>query len=170
MTGRTKCKFRGEEFLGPQASLRVTPCPPAPNHTRGEVIRPPSQIENNSYSVIRTRDLDDLSCTRCAPTAARPSRNCISYYHKLSVYWVLKNQAGGEGEELCLTESVIERFRSRIKEMNHTMNWQKRSTWKILAYVVMADGFVCWGSLMWFLSIALHIFYCAYKPRNDWGE
>ena len=50
--------------------------PQAPNHTRGEV--PPSQIENNSYSVIRTRDLDDLSCIRCAPTiAARPSRNCI---------------------------------------------------------------------------------------------
>ena len=77
---KTKCKFGGEEFLGPQASLRVTPCSPAPNHTRGEVIRPPSQIENNSYSVIRTRDLDDLSCTRCAPTiAARPSRNYILY-------------------------------------------------------------------------------------------
>ena len=45
---------RGEEFLGPQASLRVTPCPSAPNHTWGEVIRPPSQIENNSYNVIRT--------------------------------------------------------------------------------------------------------------------
>ena len=73
-----KCKFRGEELLGPQASLRVTPCPPAPNHTRGEGIQPPSQIENNSYSVIRTRDLDDLSCTRCTPTvAARPSRKCI---------------------------------------------------------------------------------------------
>ena len=79
-TAKTKCKFGGEEFLGPQASLRVTPCSPAPNHTRGEVIRPPSQIENNSYSVIRTRDLDDLSCTRCAPTiAARPSRNYILY-------------------------------------------------------------------------------------------
>ena len=25
-TARTKCKFRGEELLGPQASLRVTPC------------------------------------------------------------------------------------------------------------------------------------------------
>ena len=47
----------------PPASLRVTPCPPAPNHTRREVIRPLSQIKNNSYSVIRTRDLDDLSCT-----------------------------------------------------------------------------------------------------------
>ena len=30
--------------------LRVTPCPPAPNHTRGEVIRPPSQIKNNLCS------------------------------------------------------------------------------------------------------------------------
>ena len=83
---KTKTQFRGEEFLGPQASLRVTPCPQAPNHTRGEVIRPPSQIENNSYSVIRTRDLDDLSCTRCAPTiAARPSRNYIFIMYELSV-------------------------------------------------------------------------------------
>ena len=54
------------------------PRPPAPNHTRGEVFRPPSQIENNPYCVIRTRDLDGLSGTRCAPTiAARSSRNCI---------------------------------------------------------------------------------------------
>ena len=53
---------------------------------RGGVPRPPSQFESNSYSVIRTRDLDDLSCTRCAPTiAARPSRNYILYWHKLSV-------------------------------------------------------------------------------------
>ena len=59
---------------GPQASLRVTPCPPAPNHTRGEIIRPPSQLKNNSYSMIRTLDLDDLTCTRCAPTInSRPS-------------------------------------------------------------------------------------------------
>ena len=50
-TVKSKCKFHGEELLGPQASLRVTPCSPAPNHTRGEVIRPPSQIKNNSYSV-----------------------------------------------------------------------------------------------------------------------
>ena len=32
-------QIQGEELLGPQASLRVTPCPPAPNHTRGEVKR-----------------------------------------------------------------------------------------------------------------------------------
>ena len=71
---KNKKQKHGEELLGPQASLRVTPCSPAPNHTRGEVIRPPSQIKNNSYSVIRTRDLDDLSCTRCAPTiTSRPS-------------------------------------------------------------------------------------------------
>ena len=77
-TSKSKCEFHGEELLGPQASLRVTPCPPAPNHTRGEVIRPPSQIKNNSYSVIRTRDLDDLTCTRCAPTiTSRPSGICI---------------------------------------------------------------------------------------------
>ena len=41
---RNKMQIHGEELLGPQASLRVAPCPPAPNHTRGEVIRPPSQI------------------------------------------------------------------------------------------------------------------------------
>ena len=83
---KTKTQFRGEEFLGPQASLRVTPCLQAPNHTRGEVIRPPSQIENNSCSVIRTRDLDDLSRTRCVPTiAARPSRNYIFNKYELSV-------------------------------------------------------------------------------------
>ena len=85
-TAKTKCKFHGEELLGPQASLRVTPCPPAPNHTRGEVIRPPSQIKNNSYIVIRTSDLDDLSSTRCAPTTtARPSGNYIINKDKLSV-------------------------------------------------------------------------------------
>ena len=81
-TAKTKCEFHGEELLGPQASLRVTPCPPAPNHTRGEVIRPPSQIKNNSYSVIRTRDLDDLTCTRCAPTiTSRPPGNSINYLY-----------------------------------------------------------------------------------------
>ena len=26
----------------------------------------------------------------------------------------------GEGEEVCLTESAVKRFRSSIKEMNHT--------------------------------------------------
>ena len=51
-TAKGNCRFRREEKLGPQASSRVTPCPPAPNHTRGEVIRPPSQIKNNSYSMI----------------------------------------------------------------------------------------------------------------------
>ena len=29
-TAKSKCEFHGEELLGPQASLRVTPCPPAP--------------------------------------------------------------------------------------------------------------------------------------------
>ena len=47
--------------------------------------------------MIWTRDLDDLSCTRCAPTiAARPSRKCIfNNKYKLSVYWVLKYRVGG---------------------------------------------------------------------------
>ena len=51
-TAKAKCRFRREEKLGPQASSRVTPCLPVPNQTRGEVIRPPSQIKNNSYSMI----------------------------------------------------------------------------------------------------------------------
>ena len=29
---------------------------------------------------------------------------------------------GGEGEEVCLTKSAVERFRSRIKETNRTKN------------------------------------------------
>ena len=47
--------------------------------------------------MIWTRDLDDLSCTRCAPTiAARPSRKRIfNNKYKLSVYWVLKYRVGG---------------------------------------------------------------------------
>ena len=43
-TIKAQCKFSGEELLGPQASSKVIPCLPAPNHTRGDVIRPPSQI------------------------------------------------------------------------------------------------------------------------------
>ena len=69
-TAKTKCEFHGEELLGPQASLRVTPCPSAPNHTRGEVIRPPSQIKNNSYSVIRLPTI-----------TSRPPGNSINYLY-----------------------------------------------------------------------------------------
>ena len=52
---------------------------------------------------------------------------------------------GGEGEEVCTNESVIERFRTRIKEMNHAKNRKKRYQRRMLAYVVMADGLVHWG-------------------------
>ena len=124
-TAKTKCKFHGEELLGPQASLRVTPCPPAPNHTRGEVIRPPSQIKNNSYSVIRTSDLDDLSSTRCAPTTtARPYGNCIiiRINCRCEEFFNTGSVGGGEGEEVSLTESEVVRFWSRIKETNRTKN------------------------------------------------
>ena len=34
---KKKCKLH-KQFLGPQASSRVTPCSPASNHTRGEVL------------------------------------------------------------------------------------------------------------------------------------
>ena len=84
-TSKTKCEFHGEELLGPQASLRDTPCLPAPNHTRGEVIRPPSQIKNNSYGVNRTRDLDDLTCSRAPTITSRPSGSSIYYMYKLSL-------------------------------------------------------------------------------------
>ena len=111
-TSKSKCEFHREELLGPYASLRVIPCPPVPNHIRGEVIRPPSQIINNSYSVIRTSDLDDLTCTRCTPTiTSRPSG--------MSVQIVFKYRVGEEGEEVCVTGSAMEHFWSRIKEMNH---------------------------------------------------
>ena len=51
-----------------------------------------------------------------------PNYNSIN--SRLRVHWrVFKYGFGGEGEELCLTENAIERFRSRIKEMKHTKNW-----------------------------------------------
>ena len=65
----------------------------------------------------------------------------------LSFIYLNTRLGGGEGEEVCLTESAMKRFRSRIKEMNHTKNGSKRFHRLILAYVVMADGFVCGGSL-----------------------
>ena len=72
-TAKGKCTFRREEKLGPQASSRVTPCPPAPNHTRGEVIRPPSQIKNNSYSMI---------CYRSYSPASNHTRGEVLNKHK----------------------------------------------------------------------------------------
>ena len=49
-----------------------------------------------------------------------PNYNSINsrYGEFLNTGW-----GGGEGEELCLTENAIERFRSRIKEMKYTKNW-----------------------------------------------
>ena len=79
-TSKNKMQIPRGGVTRPPSQFESYSLPLAPNHTQGEVIRPPSQIENNSYSVIRTHDLDDLSCTRCAPTiAARPSRNYILY-------------------------------------------------------------------------------------------
>ena len=48
-----------------------------PNHTREEINRPPSQIKNNSYSVIRTCDLDDLSCTPTNSVTFRSSSTLL---------------------------------------------------------------------------------------------
>ena len=161
---KTKCEFRGEELLGPQASSRVSPCPPAPNHTRGEVIRPPSQIKNNSYSVIRTRDLDDLCCIRCAPTiTTRPSRNCILYQHKLSVQRVLKYRVGGEGQEVCLTKSAIERFRSynitqRTDKTDRNEEYQRMSLWRTASFARAQISRVCIGTM-------LHGRYHAFLPQ-----
>ena len=61
-----------------------------PNHTREEINRPPSQIKNNSYSVIRTCDLDDLSCTRCTPTNSVTFRS--STLLVIAVVFVYKTQ------------------------------------------------------------------------------
>ena len=88
---KKKWKFHGEELLGPQTNLRVTPCPPAPNHTREEINRPPSQIKNNSYRVIRTCDLDDLSCTRCTLTNSVTFRSSSTLL-VIAVVFVYKTQ------------------------------------------------------------------------------
>ena len=62
-----------------------------PNHTREEINRPPSQIKNNSYSVIRTCDLDDLSCTRCTPTNSVTFRSSSTLL-VIAVVFVYKTQ------------------------------------------------------------------------------
>ena len=62
-----------------------------PNHTREEINRPPSQIKNNSYSVIRTRDLDDLICTRCTPTNSVTFRSSSTLL-VIAVVFVYKTQ------------------------------------------------------------------------------
>ena len=51
-TAKAKCRFRGEELLGPQASSRVSPCLPAPNHIRGEVILMPLGIQSVSEMTL----------------------------------------------------------------------------------------------------------------------
>ena len=74
---KKKWKFHGEELLGPQ--------------TREEINWPPSQIKNNSYSVIRTRDLDDLSCTGCTPTNSVTFRSSSTLL-VIAVVFVYKTQ------------------------------------------------------------------------------
>ena len=97
-------------------------------------------------------------CTRCAPTITI----CIIKQYKLSV-WRVFTGLGGAGEEVCPNESAIERFRSRIKEMNHTKNRKKRYQRGILAYVVMADGLVRWGSL----NTTLKVINCVHWLSSD---
>ena len=82
----------------------------------------------------------------------------------MSVWRVFKYRAGGEGEEVCPNERAIERFRSRIKEMNHAKSRKKRYQRGILAYVVMADGFVRWG----LLKKIFYLFFVSFLsiPRN----
>ena len=86
----------------------------------------------------------------------------------MSVWRVFKYRAGGEGEEVCPNESAIERFRSRIKEMNHTKNRKKRYQRGILAYVVMADGLVRWGLLNTTLQTLLkQVINCVHWLSSD---
>ena len=61
-TAKTKCKFRGEEFLGPQASLRITPIAwfePATSMTSLALVArlrlPPDHLETASYISINCR-------------------------------------------------------------------------------------------------------------------
>ena len=64
-TTKEKCRFRGEELLLDRQLQIIL----------GEKLFGP-----------QASDLDDLSCTRCAPTiATRPSRNYIYNKYKLSV-------------------------------------------------------------------------------------
>ena len=115
----------GEKLFGPQARLRITPIAwfePATSMTSlALVARPRLPVDHLEYA-----SLNNISCR----------------YGEFS-----NTGLRGEGEEVCLNESTIERFRSRIKEMNHTKNRRKRYQRGILAYVVMADGLVRWGSL-----------------------
>ena len=113
----------GEKLFGPQAKLRITPIAwfePATSMTSPALVARPrlpvDHLGSPNYNSINSR------CGEFSNTV-----------------W------GGEGEELCLTEGALERFRSRIKEMSHTknrpINGCKRG---ILAYVLMADGLICW--------------------------
>ena len=62
----------------------------------------------------------------------------------------------------------MERFRSRIKEMNHAKNRKKRYQRGILAYVVMADGLVRWGSLNTTLQTLLkQVINCVHWLSSD---
>ena len=128
---------------------------------QGGVTRPPSQFESyslsassksysgRSYSAPKpgTRDLDDLSCTRCAPTiASRPSRKYIFNKHKLSVYWVLKYRVGGRVRNfvwLRVQSSVSGQDKGNESFLLLTKVIKTRNT--KLAFLVMADGFVCRG-------------------------
>ena len=56
-------------------------------------------------------------------------------------------ELGGEGEDVCPNESAIERFPTRIKEIENAKNTYKRFKRGTLAYFVMVDGLVCRGSL-----------------------
>ena len=94
--------------------------------------------------MIWTRDLDDLSCTRARLRLPldHPETTYLMFINcRCREFWNF-GLGEGEGEELCLTKNAIERFRSRIKEINHKemikAMWRK----SILAYVVMADGLV----------------------------
>ena len=57
----------------------------------GGVTRPPRQFESYSYSVIRTCDLDDLSCTRCTPTSSVTFRSSSTLL-VIAVVFVYKTQ------------------------------------------------------------------------------
>ena len=123
----------GEKLFGPQARLRITPIAwfePATSMTSlALVARPRLPVDHLEYA-----SLINISCR-------------YREFSNTGLGGEGGGRGGGAGEEVCPNESAIERFRSRIKEMNHTKNWKKWYQRRILAYVVMADGLARWGSL-----------------------
>ena len=89
---------------------------------------------------------------------------------KLSVYWVLKYQVGGGGGWGALFYWECNRgFPAKNKGNESCKELTKQSTRGILPYAVMADGFICWSSLMWFVLPTVNsVDSCTYCRQCRW--